>query len=139
MGRSGAREGSTGAVTQGFCLDAGALIALDRGSVRVVTLLARTVDGGGSLETPAPVIAQVWRDGPRQARLARFLRARDVVVVDLDRETALAVGVMCGATGVADVVDGHVALHARRRDLAVLTSDPVDIARLDPALVVVAV
>ena len=81
----------------------------------------------------------MWRGGSRQARLARLLGASDVVLVDLDAEMARAVGVLCGAVGVADVVDGHVALHARRRDLAVLTSDPDDIARLDPTLAIVTV
>ena len=126
-------------MTRGFCLDAGALIALDRAQSRVVHLLDRVAAAGGAVEIPAPVIAQVWRDGSRQARLARLLGASDVVLVDLDAEMARAVGVLCGAVGVADVVDGHVALHARRRDLAVLTSDPDDIARLDPTLTIVAV
>lgn len=126
-------------MTRGFCLDAGALIALDRGQSRVVHLLDRVIAGGGAVDIPAPVIAQVWRDGSRQARLARLLGASDVVLVDLDAEMGRAVGVLCGAVGVADVVDGHVALHARRRDLAVLTSDPDDIARLDPTLVIVTV
>ena len=126
-------------MTRGFCLDAGALIALDRGQSRVVHLLDRVIAAGGAVEIPTPVIAQVWRDGSRQARLARLLGASDVVLVGLDAEMARAVGVLCGAVGVADVVDGHVALHARRRDLAVLTSDPDDIARLDPTLTIVTV
>ncbi len=126
-------------MTRGFCLDAGALIAIDRGQARVVHLLDRVIAVGGALEIPTPVIAQVWRDGSRQARLARLLGASDVVLVGLDAEMARAVGVLCGAVGVADVVDGHVALHARRRDLAVLTSDPDDIARLDPTLTIVTV
>ena len=126
-------------MTRGFCLDAGALIALDRGQSRVVHLLDRVIAVGGAVEIPTPVIAQVWRDGSRQARLARLLGASDVVLVGLDAEMARAVGVLCGSVGVADVVDGHVALHARRRDLAVLTSDPDDIARLDPTLTIVPV
>ena len=126
-------------MTRGLCLDAGALIGLERGDRRVVVLLDRAVAAGGSLEVPAPVLAQVWRGGARQSQLARFLCASDVAIVDLDRDSALAVGVMCGMSGVADVVDGHVALHARRRDLAVLTSAPDDIARLDPTLVVIEV
>ena len=126
-------------MTRGFCLDAGALIALDRGQSRVVHLLDRVIAVGGAVEIPTPVIAQVWRDGSRQARLARLLGASDVVLVGLDAEMARAVGVLCGSVGVADVVDGHVALHARRRDLAVLTSGPDDIARLDPTLTIVVV
>ena len=125
-------------MTRGFCLDAGALIALDRGQRGVVHLLERAHAEGASIDIPAPVIAQVWRDG-RQARMARLLGADGVVLVDLDAETARAVGVMCGLRGVADVVDAHVALHARRRDLAVLTSDPDDIAALDPTLTILTV
>lgn len=125
-------------MTRGFCLDAGALIALDRRQRGVVHLLQRAVATGASIHIPAPVIAQVWRGG-RQARLARIFRADGVVLVDLDVETARAVGVMCGLRGVTDVVDAHVALYARRRDLAVLTSDPDDIAALDPTLTILTV
>lgn len=35
---------------------------------------------------------------------------------------------LCAVTGGTDVVGGHVALHALRFDLAVVTSDPDDIA-----------
>lgn len=105
----------------------------------MISLLDRAVAAGASLEVPATVVAQVWRDGSRQARLARFLSAREVVTVDLDAQSARAVGVICGTAGIPDVVDGHVALHARRRGLAVLTSDAADIARLDPTLVIIEV
>jgi predicted nucleic acid-binding protein len=121
-----------------LCLDAGALIALERGDRRVVHLLERVHAAGGSLDVPAGVVAQVWR-GARRARVARFLRADRVTVVDLGAETAKAVGVMCGQSGVSDLVDGHVALHARRRGLAVVTSDPDDIVALDPTLTVIAI
>ena len=122
-----------------MCLDAGALLAVERGDRRVQRLLELVCEAGGAVEVTAGVIAQAWRGGSRQARLARLLRAREVTLVDFDAETARAVGVICGETGVADVVDGHVAFHARRRDLAVVTSDPHDIARLDPTLVIVEV
>ena len=125
-------------MAEGLCLDTGALIALERGDWRVVHLLERVHAAGGSLDVPAGVVAQVWR-GARQARVARFLRADRVTVVDLDGETAKAVGVMCGLTAGTDVVDGHVALHARRRGLGVVTSDPDDISAFDPALTVIAI
>lgn len=101
-------------------------------------LLERVHAAGGSLDVPAGVVAQVWR-GARQARVARFLRADGVTVVDLEGESAKAVGVMCGLTGGTDVVDGHVALHARRRGLSVVTSDPDDISVFDPTLTVIAI
>ena len=54
-------------------------------------------------------------------------------------DMARAVGVLCGSVGVADVVDGYVVLHARHRDLAVLTSDRQHIARPDPTLAIMTV
>lgn len=125
-------------VAEGLCLDAGALIAVERGDRRVVHLLERVHAAGGSIDIPAGVVAQVWR-GARQVRVARLLNADGVGVADLDGETARAVGVMCGLVGSTDVIDGHVALHARRRALAVVTSDPDDIAALDPTLTILAV
>lgn len=125
-------------MAEGLCLDAGALTALERGDRRVVHLLERVHAAGGSLEVPAGVVAQVWR-GARQARVARLLRTDGVTVVDLGGETAKAVGVMCELTAATDVVDGHVALHARRRGLSVVTSDPDDISAFDPTLTVIAI
>ena len=80
-------------------LDAGALIGLDRGlaSVRGYILLADR--DKAVLSTSSAAVAQVWRGGGRQARLARFLGSDLVSEVALDR------------------------------DAVVLTSDPEDIAR----------
>ena len=47
---------------------------------------------------------------------------------------ARAVGEMCAGSRHADVIDVHVALCARERGHAVVTSDPDDLARVDPAL-----
>ena len=52
---------------------------------------------------------------------------------------ARAVGVLCGRSGHADIVDVHVALHAREHGHAVVTSDPNDIALVDPSLTVITV
>jgi hypothetical protein len=76
------------------------------------------------LVTMAPVVAQVWRDGARQVRLARALPMIDVVVMDLDG--ARAAGELLKAAGSSDVADSAVALAARPGD-QVLTSDPADI------------
>lgn len=119
---------------KGLALDAGALIALERGDERVLALLRAALDQGRDLHVVAGVIAQVWRDGARQARLARTLGADGVTTPSLDAETARAVGRLCGLTGHSDVVDVHVALHARLHDLAVVTSDVDDLRRVDPTL-----
>lgn len=120
-------------------LDTGALLALERGQPRVRALLRRTLEGGGRVSVPAGVVAQAWRGGPRQARVARLLGDPVVEVAPLDDVTSRAVGLLCGRSGHADVVDVHVALLAREQDAAVVTSDPDDLARVDPAAELVVV
>lgn len=89
---------------------------------------------GAPLHTPAAVVAQVWRDGRRQARIARLLGSGAVNVTLLDQPEAQAVGVLCERSRTSDVVDASVALVARRHAAKVLTSDPDDLLRVDPAL-----
>jgi predicted nucleic acid-binding protein len=110
-------------------LDAGALIALDRGvaTVRGYVLLADR--SKVTLSTSSAVVAEVWRGGGRQARLARFLGSDLVAEIPLDPEAGRRIGMLAAAVGSKDVVDGHVALLALDRDAVVLTSDPHDIAR----------
>ena len=49
------------------------------------------------------------------------------------------VGRLCGATGRSDVVHAHVVWHVRSRGHLVVTSDPDDLAALDPTLPLVRV
>jgi hypothetical protein len=119
---------------KGLTLDAGALIALERNDRRVVAVLARAVELGYALAVPAGVVGQVWRDGRRQARLARFLRGDRLEVEALDDQLAREAGQLCGAKRTHDVIDATVVLCARRRGHRVVTSDPADIRRLDPNL-----
>lgn len=123
----------------GVTLDAGALIAFERNERAVVAIVARARERGIGLAVPAGVVGQVWRDGARQARLARLLGADLVDVEPLDDARARACGQLCGVTGTSDVVDASVVLCARARGHGVLTSDPEDLRRLDAALRVVAV
>ena len=122
----------------GLTLDAGALIALERGSARVAQLLRAADDEHLDLRLPAVVVAQVWRGGPRAARLARFLRLTELDIVTLKDSRARAVGELLGARGAADVVDAAVVVCAREHGDAVVTSDPDDLRRLDPTLRLVA-
>lgn len=110
-------------------LDAGALIALERGaaSVRGFVLLADRALV--ALSTSSAVVAQVWRGGSRQARLARLLGSDLVGEVALDPDAARRIGVLAAAAGSRDVVDGHVAVLALERSAIVVTSDPADIVR----------
>jgi hypothetical protein len=121
----------------GLTLDAGALIALERNDRRVVAMLARAVELGYSLVVPAGVVGQVWRDGRRQARLARFLRGDRLEVEALDDQRAREAGQLCGIKGTRDVIDASVVLCARRHGHRVITSDPADLRRLDQNLPVI--
>lgn len=125
------------AVGGGVTLDSGALIAFERSERKVVTLLARARERSESLSVPVGVIGQVWRDGRRQARLARLLGSDAVEIVALDDFGARAAGQLCGASGAADVIDATVVLCAQARGRRIATSDPDDMRRLDPTIVLI--
>jgi len=75
--------------TSGLTLDAGALIALQRGDRRLWVLLDETERAGRPIVVPVVPLSQVWRDGARQAALARFLNATDRVgIVEWDAVAA---------------------------------------------------
>lgn len=119
---------------RGLTLDAGALIALERGDERVRALLALALEQRRPLRVPAGVVGQVWRGGARQVAVSRLLRAREVEVQALDEPLARAAGELCAAAGTRDVIDASVVLAARERGDTVLTSDPDDLRRLDRTL-----
>jgi predicted nucleic acid-binding protein len=118
----------------GATLDTGALIALESGSRRMAVLVEEALAARAELAIPAGVVAQAWRGGAGQARIARLLRASVTNVVPLDQRLALRVGARCAATGVSDVTDVSVALCARDRGHPVVTSDPDDIHAVEPSL-----
>ncbi len=120
-------------------LDAGALIAYERRGRRLELILDDAVAGGGQISIPAGVLAQVFRDGSRQARLGTLLDLEATNVVPLDEQSARIIGVMCAVTGATDVVDASVVLCARMRRQLVVTSDRDDLLRFDPGLRVVEV
>lgn len=123
----------------GLTLDAGALIAFERNDRKVIALLARALEQGYTLAVPAGAVGQVWRNGQRQARLARFLASADVEIEPLDDQRAREAGQLCGVARSADVIDASVVLCARRRGHRVVTSDPTDVRRLDAKLKVIVV
>jgi hypothetical protein len=111
----------------GLVLDAGALLAVDRGDRRVGAMLRVAQEAEVPMATSAGAVAQVWRDGARQARLARVLAG--IAIRTIDADTARSVGVLLGQAHSADVIDAHVAAQAGPGD-RVLTSDPEDITTL---------
>jgi hypothetical protein len=115
-------------------LDAGALIALDRGDGRMIALLAEALGARATFHVPAGALGQEWRDGATQAVLARFLKGEGVRLHALDAHMARASGELCGHTHTRDVIDASVVLCAREHGGVVLTSDPEDLRRLDADL-----
>ena len=116
----------------GVTLDAGALIAIERSDPRMASLLSQVLAGSGRLYVPAGVVAQVWRNGSKQVRLAKVLADKAVTVVPLDGDTARAAGVLCGDARTSDVIDASVVVCARMRPSTIITSDPDDLRKLDP-------
>ncbi|MCY4135810.1 MAG: twitching motility protein PilT [bacterium] len=109
-------------------LDAGLLIAVDREERAARSFLAAAVRTDEVLRTTAPVVAQVWRDGRRQARLAQFLATLDIH--PFDRADAGAVGKILSNSGTADVVDAHLVVLAVQIGDGIITSDAHDFAVL---------
>jgi len=116
----------------GVTYDSGALIAADRAERRIwarhrALLALREVP-----TVPAPVVAQSWRGGGRQALLARLLAGCDVEA--LDEGQARAVGSLAARAATTDIVDACVVEGAiRRRDL-VVGSDPDDLQAIAAAI-----
>jgi hypothetical protein len=113
-------------------LDAGALIALDRNDRAVWAMLRIAVDDKSEVSVPAGALAQAWRDGARQALLARALKHCDEV--PLDGSLARAAGILCGRASTNDIIDASVAVigaaRSRRGAVVIVTSDPGDLAHL---------
>jgi hypothetical protein len=108
-------------------LDAGALVAVDRRDRAVGAQLRVLQQRGTPLRASAAVVGQVWRDGRRQANLARVLAG--VGIEALGKGDGKRIGALLARAGSADVVDAHVALLTAPADV-VLTSDPDDIGAL---------
>jgi predicted nucleic acid-binding protein len=123
----------------GAILDTGALVAFERSDRRVVAIVARALEHHDQLVVPAGVVAQAWRNGARQARLARLLGSPICEVIVLDDRRARAAGQLCGVAGTSDVVDASVAVAARERALRIITSDADDLRLLDNRLDLVSV
>lgn len=109
-------------------LDAGALVALERGDRTLWADMKAAALAGIPITVPAGALAQVWRGTPRQARLARALAGCDIASFDaIARES----GVLCGAARTGDAIDASVAITAH--DIGanrLYTSDPTDLRHL---------
>lgn len=127
MGRTRTRAAA------GIVLDAGALIALDRGDKRMIALLDRALARRRAFRVPAGVVGQAWRDTRVQVTLARFLRGDEVEIIPLDELLARSCGEICTAANSSDIIGASVVILARERRDPIITSDPNNLRRLDPA------
>ena len=57
----------------------------------------------------------------------------------VNESQAQAVGAMLARTGTSDITDAHVVICAQAAGYAVITSDPLDLKRLNPKLRVITV
>jgi hypothetical protein len=105
----------------GVTYDTGALIAAERNDRRMWALHAGFLAEEVAPVVPAPVLAEAWRGGPRQANLVRMLAMCDVEW--MTEEQARQVGVLAGRSGHDDVVDVTMVEGALRRGDAVVTSN----------------
>ena len=108
-------------------LDAGALLAVERGDRQVAALVKRERVAGRVPLTNGGVVAQVWRGSGRQALLARLLPGVEVIGVgdDLGRRA----GTLLARSGTRDAIDAAVVCLAADGD-DILTSDPGDLQAL---------
>lgn len=111
----------------GITLDAGALIAAERGTARFWGYWKKAVADGVPVVVPASVLAEAWR-GPRNARMAMVLRG--CRVEPLTPLLARRAGELCGRAGSQDSVDAIVVTSAALRGDAIITSDPADLRQL---------
>jgi hypothetical protein len=108
-------------------LDAGALIGLDRNDRSMWVRLKGLLNAGEVPVTHGGVVGQVWRGGPRQARLAVAMRGMDVR--PLDEQLGRLAGELLAATRQSDAVDAALAVMAVDGD-DIITLDIDDLQRL---------
>jgi hypothetical protein len=111
----------------GLTLDAGALIAYERGQERIRKILAVSYERGLVPTIPAVAVAEVWRGDAKDARVARLLKASSIEI--LDERIARSREPATDDAG-ASTIDACIAVGVRRRGDAIATSDPGDMRAL---------
>lgn len=122
----------------GLTLDAGALIAYERGEEHIREILAVAYARGFVPTIPAIALAEAWRGDVKDARVARLLKASSIE--NLEERLARAAGSLRRATPGAGAIDACIAVGVRRRSDAIATSDPDDMrALLGPGFTILTV
>jgi hypothetical protein len=115
----------------GVTYDTGALVAAERNSRKMWELHAGLIAEEVVPVVPAPVLAQAWRGGARQASMARVLRMCEIE--PMSEELAKRVGILVSQSGHDDIVDVAVVEGAIRRGDGVVTSDEAHIHKIAEA------
>lgn len=116
----------------GVTYDTGALIAGERNDRRMWALHMAFIAEEVIPVVPAPVLAEAWRGGPRQASLARMMAGCEVEPMTADQ--ARRVGELAGRANHDDVVDTAVVEGAvRRDDDVIVTSNESHLRRIADA------
>jgi len=111
--------------------DTGALLAGDRDDPVMKAIVTAARDANATIFVPAACIAEAWRNGSRQANLARLLKTANDRPA-LDENAAKRAGEMLARiSGGVHVVDASVVDVALQNEpAAIITSDPNDIHAL---------
>jgi hypothetical protein len=113
----------------GATYDIGALISGDRNDRRMWALHVGFIAEEVVPTVPAPVVAEAWRGGSRQASLARMLAGCDIE--EMTAGQARSVGELAGRAAHDDIVDVAVVEGAGRRgDDVILTSNESHIRKI---------
>jgi hypothetical protein len=115
----------------GVTYDTGALVAAERNNRQMWALHAAYLAEEVIPTVPAPVLAEAWRGGSRQASLSRLLRMCDTE--PMSEALAMDIGVLAGKSGHDDIVDVSVVVGAVRRGDAVVTSNATRIRTIAEA------
>jgi hypothetical protein len=109
-------------------LDAGALVAVERGDRDLAAIIKAERLADRAPVTHGGIVGQVWRGGGgRQAHLARLLPGLDIR--PLDDDLGRRAGVLLGRAKQSDVVDAALVLLAHDGD-EIYTSHPADLRGL---------
>jgi len=123
----------------GIVLDAGGLIALERNDRRITSLVFTSIKDRDQIIVPATALAQLIRNLATQVRLARLLEYEETEIIPLDASLARAVGALLARSRTSDIADAHVVICAQAEGYSIITSDPLDLKRLDPELSLITV
>lgn len=112
----------------GLSFDSGLLIGLDRGDRQAWAWLKRATERGEPPMVSSVAVAESWRDGRTQARLASVLGACDITPVT--ESLAKLAGEALAAVRGAGVADALIAAGAARAGATLVTADHDDMRAL---------